>query len=82
MTNISDRYQVQITAHHEGWMQFRLCPQNNRQMNADELRDCFSENILTFSSNGETKWPLPRKSNSGGNEWLQQTNMISLAQWH
>lgn len=63
-------------------MQFRLCPQNNRQMSADELRDCFSQNILTFSSNGDTKWPLPRKSNSGAQEKLELTDIIPLALRH
>ena len=35
-------------------------------MSADDLRDCFSRNILKFSG-GDTRWPLPPKSNSVGN---------------
>ena len=46
---------VQLTANHLGWFEFRLCPDNDSVLSADELSECFEQNVLEFC-NGEEYW--------------------------
>ena len=44
--------QSQITAHHKGWLEFKLCPLGNDLMTADELQACLDANLLEVSTGG------------------------------
>lgn len=40
---------VDITANHKGWFEFRLCPNNDVKKVASQT--CFDNNLLKFSNN-------------------------------
>jgi len=59
--------QVQITAHHKGWMEYRLCP-NAENMNSEQLQQCFNSNILKLATGG-ARFELPAPGDSNGAEF-------------
>merc|ERR1719394_977138 len=48
---------TQITAHHKGFVEFKLCPRNDETMTGDELQACLDANVLSVHTGG-TKYPL------------------------
>jgi len=45
--------QVRITANHKGWVEFRLCENNNPKK--DKTQECFDKHLLTFVDSGKTR---------------------------
>ena len=41
---------IELTANHRGWMEFRLCPNNNVKVAVTQ--DCLDRHLLAFSSGG------------------------------
>ena len=50
----------QITAHHKGWIEWKLCPHTDG-MSADDLQTCLDSNLLEISGSG-TRYYLGKKS--------------------
>ena len=55
--------QVQITAHHKGYIEFQLCGQNDADIYGDVLEACFVANPVEVASGG-TRWYLPDTHNA------------------
>lgn len=53
---------VVVTANHEGWFEFHLCPNNNVHQAATE--ECLMRNVLR-RTNGETRYPLAADQYAG-----------------
>lgn len=50
--------EVQITAHHKGYLEYQLCPQDDQTLTAEELEACLIANPLEVGDGGY-KWYLP-----------------------
>ena len=58
------RVEVEITAHHKGWFEFRLCPHNNPLTAI--THSCLDQNLLEISGEpGGTRYMLPEGSKAG-----------------
>jgi len=47
---------IRITSNHKGWVEFRLC--ENNDINKDKDQKCFDEHLLLFKATGKTRQPL------------------------
>uniref|UniRef100_H2YE09 Chitin-binding type-4 domain-containing protein n=1 Tax=Ciona savignyi TaxID=51511 RepID=H2YE09_CIOSA len=50
--------EVEITAEHKGYFEFRLCPWNN--VGLPVTQECLDQRLLSFAD-GQTKWYLPEQ---------------------
>ena len=58
------RVEVEITAHHKGWFEFRLCPHNDP--GTAVTHGCLSQHLLEISGQpGGTRYMLPEGSKEG-----------------
>jgi len=48
--------EIQITSNHKGWVEFRLC--ENNDINKDKDQTCFDKHLLVFKATGKTRKPL------------------------
>lgn len=66
---------VEITAHHKGWFEFRICPNND--VNTPASQACLNQYLLPLANqHGVTRYQLPEGSTAG---WY--TLMLQLPQY-
>lgn len=55
--------EVELTAHHKGYFQFKICPTNNAKV--DPTQDCFDEHVLKLADGSGDKYYVPEMAPDG-----------------
>lgn len=66
--------EVELTAHHKGFFEFKICPTNNAKV--DPTQECFDQNALKLVDGSGTKFYIPNMAPEG-----KYKTKVSLPKW-